>query len=156
MCHLYLTKSQYKSEFHVYLKSVITRTHYRWKNACEKRVYVKACVTQARTTIGLYRLSLTKQSNNVLKQVAIVYKNYPHCHNYPKREVLIRCLFIISQGFFIDWRHFYYIPTYKYIALAIIISNLFVSCFAIFQMIENKHGHGHKYIITWDIYIRIF
>ena len=26
-------------EFPVSLKSVITRTHYRWKDACEKHVY---------------------------------------------------------------------------------------------------------------------
>ena len=36
-------QSQYKSdiiqEFPVRLKSVITRTHYRWKDACEKQVY---------------------------------------------------------------------------------------------------------------------
>ena len=60
----------------------------------------------------------------------------------------MRYLFTISQGCLIDWRHFYYIPTHKYITLAIIISNFFVSCLAIFQIIENKRGHGQKYIIT--------
>ena len=43
MCHLYLTKCQYKSdlihEYHVCLKRVITRTHYRWKDEYEKHVY---------------------------------------------------------------------------------------------------------------------
>ena len=78
--------------------------------------YVEACVTQTRTTIDLYRLSVTEQSNYVLKKVVIAYEIYPHCHNYPKREaVLIRCLFMISQDCLIDLRHFYYIPTYKYI-----------------------------------------
>ena len=40
MCHRYLAKCQYKFEFHVCLESVITRTHHRWKDACEKRVYM--------------------------------------------------------------------------------------------------------------------
>ena len=40
------------------------------------------------------------------------------------------------------------IPTHKYITLAIIILNFFVSCLAIFQIIENKRSHGQKYIIT--------
>ena len=102
-------------------------------------------VTEARTTIDLYRLSVPEQSNYVLKQVVIAYEIYPHCHDYPKREVLMRCL---SQSCLIDCRHFYYIPKHKYITLAIIISNLFVSCLAIIQMIENKHGHGQKYINT--------
>ena len=41
--HRYLTKCQYKSdlihEFPVCLKSVITRTQYRWIDAYEKHVY---------------------------------------------------------------------------------------------------------------------
>ena len=40
MCLLYLTKCQYKSECYVCLKSVITKTHYRCKDACEKHVYM--------------------------------------------------------------------------------------------------------------------
>ena len=41
---IHLTKCQYKSdlihEFPVCLKTVITRTHCRWKDACEKHVYM--------------------------------------------------------------------------------------------------------------------
>ena len=79
MCHLYLTKCQYKSdlihEFHVCLKGIITRTYYRLKDAC---LQVKTYVTQARTIIDLFRLSVTEQSNDVLKQVVIAYEIYPH------------------------------------------------------------------------------
>ena len=46
--------------------------------------YVKACVTQARTTRDLYKLSVTEESNDVLKQVVIAYEIYPHCQDYPK------------------------------------------------------------------------
>ena len=87
---------------------------------------VKACVTPARTTIDLYRLSATEQSNDVLKQVVIAYEIYPHWHNYPKRKVLMRCLFTISHGCPIEWRHFYYIPTHKYITLLLFLICLFL------------------------------
>ena len=91
-----------------------------WKTCLQ----IKACVTKARTTIDLFRLLVIEQSNDVLKQVVIAYEIYPHWHNYPKREVLMSCLFTISQGCLIKWIHFYYIPTHKYSTLL-----LFQTCF---------------------------
>ena len=43
-----------------------------WKTC----LYVKACVTQARITIDLYKLSVTEESNDILKQVVIAYEIY--------------------------------------------------------------------------------
>ena len=46
-------------------------------------LHVNACVTQARTTMDLFRLLVTEQSNDVLKQLVIVYEIYPHINTVP-------------------------------------------------------------------------
>ena len=62
MCHLYLTKCNANiSLIHVCLKSVITRTHYMWKDACEKHVFI-ACDPQAKTTIDTRTLPFLKHT----------------------------------------------------------------------------------------------
>ena len=71
--------------------------------------------------MDLFRLSVAEQSNYVLKQVVIALGNYdicPHCHNYPKRDVLMS---LIGRR-----------PTSQ-THYNIIISNLFVSCLGIFH-----------------------
>ena len=92
MCHLYLTKCQYKSalinDFHVCLKMASPEHIAEGKIRVKTCLHVKACVSQARTTIDIFTLSVTEQSNDVLKQVLTAYEIYPHCHNYPKCEVL--------------------------------------------------------------------
>ena len=78
MCHLYITKCQYNSQFHVCLKSVITRTHYRWKGACEKHVYrlKPASLRPGLPSIYIDYQVLIEQSNDVLNQVVIAYEIY--------------------------------------------------------------------------------